>query len=80
MPESGRFGDMKMNGPNVYVRTTVQFRPFGPDRLQDRPFWVGCETGRAQRRKLNGCWGKIDRLFSSFRFVHFQPPYCSLWT
>ena len=52
MAESERFGDMKMNGPKVYVRTTVQFRPFGPNRYQDR----------------------------SFSIVHFQPPYCSLWT
>ena len=28
MPESGRFGDMKMNGPKVYFRTTVQFQAF----------------------------------------------------
>ena len=38
MAESGRFGGTKMNGPKIYARTTVQFRPFGPNRFQDRSF------------------------------------------
>ena len=38
MAESGRFRGAKMNGPKVYVLTTVQFRPFGPDRFHDRSF------------------------------------------